>query len=89
MAWLTIAVGAEGVAETEGEPWIRPATEEEKQEFIKQRQWESPKPEKFDLGSFLIDSTGRPYFLMSVNEEEAPDMVAERARDYTRVKRLE
>jgi hypothetical protein len=86
MAWLTIAVGAEGVSETEGKPWIRPATEEERKAFIEERRGNSP--EQFDLGSFLIDHNGRPYFLMSVDEENAPIYVVEKVKCHCRVVRV-
>ena len=86
MAWLLIAVGAEGVAETEGKPWIRPATEEEIQAFIAEREGESKTP--FDLSSFLIDSTGRPYFVMAIDSEHAPLYVTEKVKCHSRAVRI-
>lgn len=89
MAWLTIAVGAEGVSETEGRPWIRPATDKEIATWIEERQGESlGKPMKFDLGEFLIDHNGRPYYLMSVDAENAPTYVVEKVKAHTRVVRV-
>jgi len=82
MSWLTIAVGAEGVAEVQGKPWIRDATEEEVQNWTKERS------SAFDAKALLMDNTGRPYFLMSVDPENAPIHVVEKAKVYVRVLRL-
>jgi hypothetical protein len=79
----TLLVGAEGTAETEGEPWIRPATAEEQRAFIEQAC-------KGDEGLYrdsLVDGTGRPYFLLTVLDN-APESVQAKAKRCARCLRL-
>lgn len=79
----TLLVGAEGAAEIDGEPWARPATDEEKSAFI-----HFSCGEKEDIYQrSLTDSTSRPYFLVTILES-APEEVQVKARSYCRCLRL-
>jgi hypothetical protein len=79
----TLLVGAEGTAETDSQPWIRPATDEEERAFVAQAC-------KGDDGLYrdsLIDGTGRPYFLLTVLDN-APEPVQAKAKRCARCLRL-
>ncbi len=79
----TLLVGAEGAAETDDQPWIRPATTEEQRAFVERAC-------KGDQGLYrnsLIDGTGRPYFLLTVLDK-APASVQAKAKRYARCLRL-
>lgn len=85
-----LLVGAEGCAETEGEPWLRDATEEERQAFIADCQGRcKAASKKFDYRNFTVDGIGRPYWLKTVlRRPDRPNTAAEKAAQYTRVVRL-
>ena len=78
--WLLVLVGAEGISETRGKPWLRPATPEEHARF----ETETGK----DIEKIGIDGNGRPYWLMAVDSETAPAEAVEKARNNLRVLRL-
>lgn len=78
---LTLLLGAEGVSETEGQPWIREATAEEAEEF---RDFYGGSDVMQELG---LDRTGRPYWLMTLTEETPPEIL-EANRGYGRMVRL-
>jgi hypothetical protein len=73
---VTLYVGAEGCAETEGVPWIREPTEEEIADFLKRYP---------DVSS--IDRFGRPYWLRTVTDD-APSHVLDYVRPRIRVLRV-
>lgn len=85
-----VLVGAEGCAETEGEPWLRGATEEEKQAFIADCQCRCKAAgKKFDYRNFTVDGIGRPYWLKTVlRTPNTPKIAADKASQYTRVVHL-
>jgi hypothetical protein len=80
---VTLFVGAEGVAELEGQPWIREATEEE---IVRLRAERQPKDDA-EWESLFLDGVGRPYFLMTVLKD-APEEVWRKASSHLRVLRL-
>lgn len=79
----TLLVGAEGAAEIDGQPWARPATDEEKAAFL---QFSCGENEDIYRRS-LTDKTGRPYFLLTILES-APEEIQVKARSYCRCLRL-
>ncbi len=99
---VTCLLGAEGVAETEGQPWVRPATEEEVAEFRESllsaflpRSQECRRLHAEELAQredriwrdVQIDSTGRPYFPVTVLSD-APQEAWEAASQHIRLLRL-
>lgn len=66
----TLLVGAEGAAEIDGLPWVREATDEEREEFI-ERVLDSD-GERY-LNS-TVDRTGRPYFLLTIQADAPTDI---------------
>ena len=90
-----VLVGAEGCAETQGETWLRDATEEERagfEAYCRQlvRDTDGDKAAaKFTLSDLAVDRTGRPYWLQVVqNVPHAPEVALEKARTYTRCLRV-
>lgn len=79
----TVLVGAEGAAEIAREAWQRPATEEERRQFINDR----CKGDEQLFNNSLVDGTGRPYWLLTILET-APESVQAKARQYARCVRL-
>lgn len=82
---LTIAVGAEGYTELKNDQgnlpdWIRPATAEEAHAWHDEQKHKKYQTE-------LIDQTGRPYYLVTINKN-APKRAIYKAKNYYRVKRL-
>lgn len=90
-----LLVGAEGVSETEGQSWLREATDEETKLFvedcrnqIRESRGAGPASE-FSLGSYSVDNNNRPYWLMAVLvHPETPDEAKRKALEYSRVMRL-
>lgn len=85
-----VLIGAEGCAETEGKPWLRDATEEEKQAFVAdcQRRCKAA-GKKFDYGDFTVDGIGRPYWLKTVlRTPGTPQIAIDKATGFTRVVHL-
>jgi hypothetical protein len=77
---ITMLLGAEGVAETAGEPWIRDATEEEAgalREKVGGRRYEA----------LVLDGMGRPYFPVVVSGS-APGWARKSASTHIRRIRL-
>jgi hypothetical protein len=62
-----VLLGAEGVSETKDKPWIRQANDDEVDSFRE----DNPKVS-------FIDATGRPYWVVVVDCEKAPDHVVRR-----------
>ena len=90
-----VLVGAEGCAETQGETWLRDATEEERagfEAYCRQlvRDTDGDKAAaKFTLSDLAVDGTGRPYWLKVVlNVPHAPKVALKKARTYTRCLRV-
>jgi hypothetical protein len=78
---VTLLVGAEGVSEQEGQPWLREATPDEIDAFA------ATLPPDVKLRDVTIDGVGRPYFVMTVLPD-APAEIYGYASRYQRVKRL-
>ncbi len=79
-------VAAEGVAELEGEDWVRESTEDEKALFLEEVHKTIPKA-RFD--EFAMDRTGRPYWLMTILETpQTPSYVRDKIQKYQRVRTL-
>jgi hypothetical protein len=74
-----LLLGAEGCAETEGEPYVRRATLKEHSQFLA----EHPSVE-------TVDHTGRPYWLVAVDVDhpDCPAEVKRTASGLIRVRRL-
>lgn len=79
----TLLVGAEGISETEGQPWIRPATDEENRDFVAR----ACRNDEERYRNSLVDLNGRPYFLMTVLDN-APEQVIAKAKRCGRCLRL-
>jgi hypothetical protein len=89
-----VLVGAEGVAELDGVPWLREASAAEAAAW--RAELEEPRvsaitgevvPGREDVDQLFTDLMGRPYYLMVV-ERSAPLDVWQRATGYLRCKRL-
>ena len=80
MKQVTLLLGAEGCSELQEEPWLREATQEERDAF------EVEVGRDFMRGASR-DGTGRPYFLMTVLDS-APADILEAANSKTRAVRL-
>ena len=79
----TLLVGAEGVAEIADEPWQRQATEEERMAFVASQ----CKGDEQLYRKSLMDSTGRPYWLLTILNT-APAYVQNKARRVARCLRV-
>lgn len=79
----TLLVGAEGVAEIDGLPWVREATNQERQAFIEQVL--DGDVERYRNST--VDRTGRPYFLVTILAD-APSDIQEKAKRCVRCLRL-
>ncbi len=77
-------IGAEGWAEASAEPWLRPATPDERESF----DLAARACGKGGLRALSRDRTGRPYALVAVLPE-APEGVYKRAEKCWRLVRLE
>lgn len=66
----TVLVGAEGAAEIDDQPWVRPATSEEETAFIQL----ACKGDQALYRRSLVDQNNRPYFLLTILES-APEEV--------------
>lgn len=75
----TLLIGAEGVAERAGTPWLREANEDEKETFCA---FYGAK-----LRELNVDGTGRPYWLMTITDD-APEGVLKANAGYGRLVRL-
>lgn len=78
---VTLLVGAEGVSEQEGQPWLREATPDEVEQF------KTHLPPGVTLYDVTIDGIGRPYFVMTVLGTDPPE-IYEKASKFQRVLRL-
>jgi hypothetical protein len=87
MATLFILIGAEGVAEMGDAPpaGIRLATQEEEVAFC--AGLVLAKEQGREAGDYFIDKTGRPYWLIAV-EDSAPPEARKKAEKYRRTLRL-
>lgn len=84
----TLFLGAEGLQETEGQPWIRPATDAEIEALRKETTDGLPEADAREKWQNMsIDRIGRPYFLVTVLGS-APDEVWRVACGHLRMKRL-
>ncbi len=79
----TLLVGAEGAAEIEKQPWVRPATDDEKQEFVER----ICQGDERRYRNALIDGKGRPYFLLTVLDN-APESIQVNAKSFARCFRI-
>lgn len=79
---VLILLGAEGVMEVEGVPWIRDTSPDELETFKEQHRLSA-----VDFEELCIDETGRPYFLMALLHD-APAQVRTRAQGACRLRRL-
>lgn len=79
----TLLVGAEGVAEIDGLSWVREATDDEREVLVKR----VFKGNRGKYRAALVDSTGRPYFLLTVLAD-APAEVQAKAQRCVRCLRL-
>jgi hypothetical protein len=91
-----VLIGAEGCAETADENWLRDATAEERELFIqhcKQLVAEAKGPDavkSFDFQEFTVDTSGRPFWLKAVlDSPETPQLAREKAKQFTRVVRVD
>lgn len=91
-----ILVGAEGCSEAEGAPWLREATEQEKDLFISncrnsiRGELGDKAADEFCYSDFAKDRVGRPYFLMAVlDHPETPLKAKDKATQYHRAIRLD
>ncbi len=90
-----VLVGAEGCAETNGESWIRDATEEEQQLFkdhcrsLFTEANGGDKSKRFDFSKFLVDGNGRPFWIKAVlDQPNTPTAARFKAQRFTRVFRI-
>lgn len=69
-------LGAEGCSELSGQPFIRDATDEEKETFyVEAGKWlngPEPGPRAKDPKELNVDGNGRPYWIKIITDE-APD----------------
>ncbi len=72
----TLLVGAEGAAEIDGLPWVREATDDERQAFI-ERVLDGDE-ERYRNST--VDRTGRPYFLLTILADAPADIQAKAQR---------
>jgi hypothetical protein len=91
-----VLIGAEGCAETADEKWLRDAIPAERELFIqhcKQLVAESKGSDaakSFDFTDFTVDTIGRPYWLKAVlDHPETPQLAREKAKQFTRVVRVD
>lgn len=86
-----ILLGAEGISEAKGVPWLRDPTAEElegfKSDFERwlRETWAGDTPPKYE--DYTVDGTGRPYWPKVVTGE-APDFAREKAGSCWRAVRL-
>ena len=71
-------LGAEGCSELSGQPFIRDATDEEKESFYdKVREWalqHGPKSLQKDPKEMNVDGNGRPYWVKVITDEAPEDL---------------
>lgn len=79
----TLLIGAEGTAEIDGLPWVREATDKERQAFI-ERVLDGDE-ERYRNST--VDRTGRPYFLLTILAD-APIEIQAKAKRCVRCLRL-
>ena len=77
-----VLLAAEGMAELEGEPWIRDATEHEMEAFV-----ERHKLTRDELRELMVDKTGRPYWMVRLSDD-APEIARRKAEECVRVRSL-
>lgn len=82
--WKPIRLGAEGCSETKEQSWIRDPTHDEVEAYFDALVADGRK----DPGAGGIDSTGRPYFVMMVDVDNAPAEAVNKVNRYFRVLRL-
>lgn len=77
-----VLLAAEGMAELDGESWLRDALEPEKEAFR-----ERHKLTRDELRELLVDKTGRPYWMVTL-ADDAPEVAKRKAEQFVRVRSL-
>jgi len=82
IAGMVVLLAAEGMAELDGESWIRDATEAEREAFRVRH-----KLTRDELRELMVDKTGRPYWMVTLSDD-APDRAKRKAEEFVRVRSL-
>lgn len=85
-----LLLGAEGCSEMAEEPWLREATDEEKEQFYAEFQvgLDRERPGKWKAQDYNVDGNNRPYWVKVV-EDEAPEDIRQSAENGIRRLRLD